>query len=131
MADCPSTAAWIDKAEEDARAARVLSSTDQSAFGGTIAFHCQQSAEKYLKACLVQARQDFPKTHDFEALITLCLRVSPSFAELSGSGQRLQPFAVAVRYPYAVPEPAEVRQALEDMEAIRRTCRSFLDLAQP
>ena len=130
MADCPSTAAWIDKAEEDARAARALSSMDQSAFRVTITFHCQQAAEKYLKACLVAARQDFPKTHDFEELIALCCRISPSFADLSGAGQRLQPFAVIVRYPSAVPDSDEVRRALEDMETIRRTCRSFLELAE-
>ena len=130
MAGCPSTAAWIDKAEEDARAARALNSMDQSAFRVTITFHCQQSAEKYLKACLVDARRDFPKTHDFEELIALCGGISPSFVDLSEPGQRLQPFAVIVRYPYAVPEPDEVDRALEDMETMRRACRSFLELAE-
>ena len=37
----------------------------------SIAFHCQQAAEKYLKAFLVSRRIEFPKTHSIGRLLDL------------------------------------------------------------
>lgn len=39
-----------------------------------IYFELQQSAEKYLKARLSKASIDFPKSHDIERLIDLCMQ---------------------------------------------------------
>jgi HEPN domain-containing protein len=128
MADCPDTRSWVEKAEEDARVARVLMESDLRGFASTIAFHCQQAAEKYLKACLVSGRIEFPKTHDFGQLITLGFGLSTSFEQMRRPTDRLQPYAVEARYPYIVPNEAEVKQALADMEGVRKFCRSFLGI---
>ena len=42
---------WVRKAEADYRGALRLASADEP-FHDLVAFHCQQSAEKYLKAML-------------------------------------------------------------------------------
>ena len=34
-----------------------------------VGFHCQQAAEKYLKAFLTHSRIEFPRTHDLKALL--------------------------------------------------------------
>lgn len=130
MVDCPDTRRWVEKAEEDARAARALTGLDLHAFSGTITFHCQQSGEKYLKACLINRKLAFPKTHDFGQLITLCLQVSTDFEPLRSPTDRLQPYAVLARYPYLAPQESEVKRALEDMEQVRTFCRGFLEIAE-
>ena len=45
------TREWIRKAEDDFRAAGVLAAGSEP-FHDQVCFHCQQSAEKYLKALL-------------------------------------------------------------------------------
>ena len=43
---------WIEKADEDRLVVHQLFEADSIA-RGTIGFHCQQAAEKYLKAFLI------------------------------------------------------------------------------
>jgi HEPN domain-containing protein len=45
------TARWVRKAEADVRGARKLAQ-DKVALHDLVCFHCQQAAEKYLKAFL-------------------------------------------------------------------------------
>jgi hypothetical protein len=45
-------------------------------------FHCQQCAEKYLKARLVEAGIAFAKTHDLLSLLSLVLPVEPGWLAL-------------------------------------------------
>jgi len=62
------------------------------------AYHCQQAAEKLVKAVLVEANTAFPKTHDIAALIGLL----PSGHRLKRklrSLEKLTPYGVAYRYP--------------------------------
>ena len=70
---------WITKAEIDFRTAdRLIQDSDP--IRESIAFHCQQAVEKYVKAFLVRHQREFPKTHDLDLLLTLVVSVS---AELS------------------------------------------------
>ena len=62
-------ARWIGKADTDYRTAERLI-RDAGLFREPIAFHCQQAAEKYLKAFLVSRRVEFAKTHDLRHLAT-------------------------------------------------------------
>ena len=70
---------WLRKAEGDLRVALRLTSDpeDSSTFREQIGFHCQQAAEKYLKALLTLAHVDFlehepyPGTHDLRKLVAL------------------------------------------------------------
>jgi HEPN domain-containing protein len=60
---------WLSKADEDfAVAVQLLK--EEGRFRGVIAFHCQQTVEKYLKAFMVRHQIDFPKTHDIGRLLT-------------------------------------------------------------
>ena len=67
------TREWIVKAEGDfalvKREARVRASPNYDA----VCFHAQQCAEKYLKARLCEARLEFPKTHDLNALLDIII----------------------------------------------------------
>ncbi|MBN1559717.1 HEPN domain-containing protein, partial [candidate division KSB1 bacterium] len=48
----------------------------------TICYHCQQTAEKALKAFLVKHQVEFPKTHHLSLLINLCSNIDASFQQL-------------------------------------------------
>lgn len=61
------------------RAAEFLL-TESAAFPSVAAFHCQQAAEKYLKAFLTWHGVEFPKTHDIGVLLDLVETVAPELA---------------------------------------------------
>ena len=130
MADSPDFRHWIAIAEGDLEAARLLAAQDVTRYGLHVLFHCQQSAEKYLKACLRFREVDFPKVHDFEKLLRICERLSPEFRSLSTATGRLQPFAVQARYSLRSAEAATVQKALEDATSVRDFCRRFMGVDQ-
>ena len=86
---------WLEKAELLAQGGR---------FREIIAFHCQQTVEKYLKALLVRHQVEFPKTHDIRKLLGLIATVHPDLAESLRDADVLTPFGVEVRYPSDAPE---------------------------
>ena len=68
----------IDLAWEDARTVELLlSSPDPSSMANTICFHCQQCAEKQLKAALHVMGEPAPRTHDVHALLGFAARSIP------------------------------------------------------
>jgi HEPN domain-containing protein len=94
---------WLQKADQDfAAAAHLVSQADR--FREIVAFHCQQAAEKYLKAVLVQRRVEFPKTHDIRRLLESVATIDPHLAQLLREADTLTPFGVEVRYPSDAPE---------------------------
>ena len=94
---------WFAKAELDYRAAERLV-RDPEPLREIIAFHCQQAAEKYLKALLVSLQIEFPKTHDLEELLELLAPVRPDVAAMLEGIEVLNPFGVKIRYPGDFPE---------------------------
>jgi len=105
---------WLAKAQEDLDVAERLIATGED-YHATIAFHCQQAAEKFLKSYLVRHGIEFPKTHDLDTLLDL---VAPSDSELSGSLRDvilLNQYAVDARYPTDAPELTE-REARHSIE---------------
>jgi HEPN domain-containing protein len=68
---------WIDKAEHDLLAAEHTMQLAESGLTDIICFHCQQCAEKYLKALLVSLGVHFPKTHDLRLLLDLVAERAP------------------------------------------------------
>lgn len=63
------------------------------------AWHCQQCAEKVLKAFLIANDVDPPKTHNLEDLYELCKNIDIIFSEVKLDCQRINPYGVASRYP--------------------------------
>jgi HEPN domain-containing protein len=100
---------WLAVAEIDLKAARNClhgpEPTPQAA-----AYHCQQAAEKLIKAALVAEGVHPPRSHDIGGLAELLPAghpLRPAFARL----ERLTVYAIAYRYPPAdmlanPPEPA-------------------------
>ena len=105
--------AWLVKGLEDLKSAEWLLSSPDELYG-SVGFHCQQVAEKALKAYLTWSEKPFEKTHSLVALVGECLLTHPSFNQLRTAATTLNPYAVALRYPGDMLELSEVeaREAL-------------------
>ncbi len=106
------------KSQRDLGAARLLLESE-NAYLDISVYHCQQAAEKAIKAYLVYQAIEFPKTHNLVALLALCLPVESKFGEWRQMGITLNPYATAYRYPGEALEleRAEAQQALAMAEA--------------
>lgn len=105
---------WLTKARQDMDASAWLLESPQALYGA-VGFHCQQTAEKSLKAYLTWHEQIFEKTHSLVALVGMCLQFSRDFDALRTAATTLTPFAVTTRYPGDLPDISaqEARDALE------------------
>jgi len=65
----------------------------------TVCFHCQQAAEKFLKAFLVGKGRIYPITHDLLAILENILPINLDAEQLRDNLALLTPYAVEVRYP--------------------------------
>ena len=65
-----------------------------------ICYHCEQSAEKYLKGYLIKAGNKIERTHDLVLLNNKCKAIDKSFEIIEDECIELVPYGVQVRYPY-------------------------------
>ena len=89
---------WLQKAEQDLFAARVLLEHVPPVLEPAC-FHCQQAVEKALKAFLVSKSISFEEVHSLTYLLDLCELQEPKFVLLRNNIERLSPYAVKIRYP--------------------------------
>lgn len=112
---------WTEKAEHNFIAAEHLFELPEHELTDIVCFHCQQCAEKYLKAYMVWAHIDIPKTHDLRLLWDLVPK------ELSSELDREQVIPLN-RYAIEDHDPSDeepitgtdAKHALEMAQAIRR-----------
>ena len=91
---------WFRKAESDLLVIKNNLSAEEIPIDACC-FHAQQAAEKYLKAYLVSKQISFPKTHDLQALLNICVVVDYIFNQLTEPIIGLSDYAIAPRYPDA------------------------------
>src|SRR5580658_7096398 len=87
---------WLRKADSDLKNAELCLTADEAL--DTACFHCQQAAEKALKAFLIDRSLNFALVHDLKRLLDYCLPVDPAFKTLEPLALQLNPFAVQTRY---------------------------------
>ena len=97
-----------------------------------VGFHCQQAAEKLLKALLSDLGVAFRKTHELGALMELLAR---SGEPLPGEFENLDvltPFGAVYRYDdYDVEAPLDRRQARALLRSLRAWVEDRLRLRPP
>ena len=89
---------WLTRASHDLQAARLLAAPDHPLLNTAI-YHCQQAAEKAVKAWLQSRDDPFPKTHDIEELVEQAGKLNPDFRRLTLPASVLTPYVSAFRYP--------------------------------
>ena len=113
---------WLLKAENDlimAKDERFLKKDGFVTDG--ICFHCQQAAEKYLKAFLVLHSVDFEKTHNLEFLANLCKAISGDFGSLEFGNLTNYGISVNISRRFLYSYAQGSRRSIGD----RRTCKIF------
>ncbi len=110
---------WLIKSMHDIGSAHCLLEGNEKYLDNAV-YHCQQAAEKAIKAFLTYKDIIFEKTHNLVALISLCLQSEPGFAQFKKEAEILTPYATEFRYPGDILEPDinEAKQALEMSESI-------------
>jgi len=118
---------WIEKADADLEVARRMAAeaVDNLRIREIVGFHCQQAAEKYLKALLTRCQIEFPKTHDIKTLLQLA---GDPVADSLGAAKWLTPFGVEIRYPGETAEmlPGDEDKALELASQVRQVVLGIL-----
>src|ERR1035437_6243289 len=123
MANLPASEAkaWMVKAWRDLETAR-RAAEGVPPFYDVAVYHCQQAAEKAVKAFLVQHGKPYAKTHDIEVLVDLAAELDSTFDSLADAADALTPYATRFRYPNATfavePQPAEYSEALTQARMI-------------
>jgi HEPN domain-containing protein len=96
---------WLAKAHSDLATARLLI-TGGERYLDTGSYHCQQAAEKAIKAWLTASEVIFAKTHSLEILLKLCFPSAPGLRRFLLHAEQLTPFATEFRYPGDIFEPS-------------------------
>src|SRR5580692_5314543 len=104
------TRQWVQKAEADFDAVLLLRRSRKPSRFDTIRFHCQQCAEKYLKARLQEAGVRFPRTHDLASLLSMLRMIEPGWHKMHADVVALTDAAVEFRYPNKWAGSAEARE---------------------
>ncbi len=85
-----------------------------------ICYHCQQSAEKYLKGYLVLCGKNPPKIRDLDELCKFCAEFSGTFKNIADHCSDLTVYGVHSRYPMEMMlEKQDMQQALNSAKAVR------------
>ena len=121
------TAQWVLKAEDDIESARTLAALAKPKRDAAC-FHCQQAAEKYLKALLQETGLAVPRTHELEDLLDLLLPQDATLAPLRRGLRSLTPYAVNFRYPGVRATTRRMQAALRQAERVRTALRARLGL---
>lgn len=91
-----------------------------------IAYHCQQSAEKYLKGFIALHGGAIRKTHDLVVLNHDCGQFDSSFENVMEQCINLTDYGVQVRYPFHIDvEDRDIKMAIEDAQTIKSLVREL------
>jgi len=105
---------WIEKADHDLGTA-IITYKHIPKYKDTIAFHCQQSVEKYLKSYIFNLGIKIKRTHDLVYLLELIDQVEKIDNKWFEKAFELQDYAVEIRYPDTIIELTndEIDQAIQ------------------
>jgi HEPN domain-containing protein len=123
------TLEWIEKAEGDYITATELLRLRLEATADAICFHCQQCAEKYVKAYLHHLFVVFPRTHNLLQLLALCEAQDGIFNTIRLEMTALNSYSIEVRYPGRSTNIQEAEGAVQAVETVRTFIRQKLGLA--
>lgn len=114
---------WFEIAKLDFESAKYLQSMQPVPLE-IICYHCQQTAEKYLKGFLAYHGQEVTKTHDLVLLNKLCQEIDTDFEKIVEDALLLTDYGVNIRYPY----PLELNE--EDMQLALKNAENIKEFVE-
>ncbi len=120
--------AWIEKADHDLGSAKVIF-LHIPEYSDTIAFHCQQAVEKYIKATLISFDVEFRKSHDLLYLLDKLSEYIEVNSETYDKAILLNGFAIEIRYPNKVIHLSkiEIKNAISIADDFRSWLLNIMD----
>lgn len=119
---------WFKFANEDLSSAEFLLNKVPTPLE-IICYHCQQSAEKYLKGFLLLNGEKLQRTHDLIFLNNICKKYSSEFENIDDDCLELIDYGVEVRYPMNIQlNDYDVKTALKSAEKIKQLIMYCLKL---
>ncbi len=122
--------AMLRKAEQDERAVARLQG-DADIGDEILGFHCQQAVEKLLKALLLAAGVEFPRTHNLDVLADLLADAGQALPADLGPLEGLIPFAAQYRYEEEPDLHFDRQEARVLIRRLRTHVETVLALSQP
>ncbi|MCD4701833.1 MAG: HEPN domain-containing protein [Candidatus Aegiribacteria sp.] len=111
---------WFKIAEADLASANYLQNMKPVPVE-IICYHCQQSAEKFLKGYLAFLGEEILKTHDLVHLNKYCLKHDEEFSILVNDCEMINDYAVTARYPFPVDiDKSDMSLALQGSSRIKQ-----------
>ncbi len=123
---------WLLKADHDLGTAK-LTYLHLPDYFDTIAFHCQQAVEKYLKTYLIYLNINFRPVHDLRYLLNMVLTQDTSFDSLYESIAALNDYAVKIRYPDFIIQLTnqELEEAIELAQQVKELIENKMLIVKP
>jgi HEPN domain-containing protein len=118
MPDSTVSAEWYAQGDLDIQAAAILLS--QNGPLPVIAFHIQQSIEKYLKGYLLSTGWHLRRIHDLEVLIQEATTTDNDFASYLDACQRITEYYIETRYPVGFATVFQKEALNNDLRTVRR-----------
>lgn len=115
--------AWIEKADHDLGTAMLIHQHIPE-YSDTLAFHCQQAVEKYIKCLLEKNSITYKRSHDLRYLLDLLNDVIQIDDELFENVIKLNAFGVEIRYPDMIIHLT--KEETEEAVEIAKNFRLFL-----
>jgi HEPN domain-containing protein len=110
---------WFTVAEQDLESAKFLKKMHPAPLE-VICYHCQQSAEKYLKGYMILQGEKVMRTHDLVVLNKKCRKYNDDFVKIEDECLRLTDYGVNVRYPFHFDlTKADMELAIKDIDKIK------------
>lgn len=125
MRDLEEVEGWLKKAEADFAGAVDIHRRRKKPLPDLVCYHCQQAAEKYLKAFLIFHEHSFPKTHDLLLLLEMGMKFEAMLEVHRELFESLNPYSVQFRYPG---DEATIEEASFAVKTIKRIRKIFLGL---
>lgn len=117
---------WLFKADGDLRVARREMAVEDGPNYDAICMHAQQCVEKLMKAALIAAEAEAPKTHNLVWLARLLVAVHPTWVYDADELDHLSRGAVKFRYPGDSATAENAATALAVCERLRPTLLALL-----
>ena len=125
---------WMDYAENDLAVAKHLLATFHPKPLEIICYHCQQAAEKAVKAIYIALGipGGVPRKHDLTFLLEQMKYRIPVTEELMDHADELNSYSVVVRYPNEIQiDEHEVRLSIRYADEILTWARESLSAISP
>ena len=116
---------WLNFAKEDLETAKTLLNSEYL-FNRSICYHCQQSAEKDLKAYIIYLDLPLNKTHNLIKIVDQISELDKEITQLHKAVEVLTDYVVTARYPddsELIPDE-ESKLAFQESEKINNYVKS-------